>query len=158
MARSRGVSFKFEGGKEIQAALGQIATKAVARKTARRALEKAGEPIRGEWERGVDVDSGDLKKAIKVGKANRKDDRFGNKGDRVTAFVGVDLSINKRLSTYARIEEFGGHGEVANPAGRHAFETKKQEAVDRLGADLWNEIDATTQRASRKAARSAAKG
>ncbi len=151
------VQFRFEGGRELQAALGEIESMATRRGVARRALAKAAIPIRDEWASGVDVDSGDLKSSIKIGKANRKDNRRGNRGDVVSTYVGLDLSVNKRLSIYGHIEEFGGHSEPANPAGRNAFETKKQTAVDRLADDLRAELKATADRAARKAARQAAK-
>lgn len=155
---AKATAFKFEGGRELQAALAELGKPATIRATAMRALKRAAEPIQGAWAAGVDIDKGDLKSAIKIGKANRKDDRRGNRGDRVTAYVGVDLSVNKRLSTYARIEEFGGHNEVANPAGRQAFEGQKQAAVDRLADDLRTEITKTADRAAKRAARLAAKG
>ncbi|MDE0878923.1 MAG: HK97 gp10 family phage protein [Sphingomonas bacterium] len=156
MAKS--TAFKFEGGKALQRALGELGKPATIRATAKRALNRAAEPIRDAWEAGVDVDSGDLKSAIRIGKGPRREEKRGNRGDRVTTFVGVDLSVNKRLSTYARIEEMGGHNEVANPAGRRAFETQRQPAVDRLARDLSEEIDKTATRSARRAERLAAKG
>lgn len=149
--------FKFEGGKQLEAALkGLDISTARKRGIAGRALDVAAEPIRDEWADKVDVVSGDLKRSIKIGnraqtKATRKF-RRGAGQDIVERFVGIDASESEdgRLEIYAPIEEFGDEGQVANPAGRNAFETKKQEAVDRIGAALWADIQKTAAKAGRK--------
>lgn len=141
---------EFKGGKELEAALGELASQATRKNVAKRALRKAGEPIRAEWERLAPEDEGDLKRAIKVGEAIRG---YRTGGDVVTQFVGIDESQDRRLHIYAEVQEFGNGNHPAQPAGRPAWETKKQEAMDRLADDLWAEINQAAQRAARKAAR-----
>lgn len=143
---------KFEGGRQVEAALKELG-KAAARRTADRALRRAAEPIRQRWEDLVPVDQGDLKRSIKIGKAIASFQKRGNRGDVVTTFVGVDESEDARLHIYAEVEEFGNQSHQAQPAGRPAWEEKKMEAFDRLKDDLWDEIRKTAERAARKRAR-----
>ena len=146
---------KFEGGRQIEAALKDLG-KAAARRTADRALRRAAEPIRSRWEDLVPEDKGNLKRSIKTGKAISSFQKRGNRGDVGTTFVGVDESEDARLHIYAEVEEFGNESHPAQPAGRPAWEEKKQEAFDRLKDDLWDEIRKTAERQARKAAKKAA--
>lgn len=143
---------EFKGGAELEAALGRLKTKATARNTAERALKLAAQPIRDEWERLAPEDEGDLKRSIKIGKAV-KGFQKQSRGDTVLTFVGIDESIDKRLHIYAEVIEFGNSSHPAQPAGRPAWESQKQVALDRLADDLRSEILKTEARAARKAAR-----
>lgn len=145
----------FKGGRELEAALRDLGKKATAKNVARRALRKAAEPIREEWEQLVPEDQGDLKRSIKTGGAIRQFQSRANRGDVVTEFVGIDESQDRRLHIYAEVIEFGNESHPAQPAGRPAWEGKKQEAFDRLADDLRVEIDKAAARAARKAARQA---
>lgn len=111
---------------------------------ARRALENAAEPMRADWASKVDVESGDYRESIKVGnraatKATRRFKR-GAGQDIVERFIGIDATVNERLPVYAVIEEFGAPNQPANPAGRQAWESGKQAAMDSVGDHLWSEI------------------
>ncbi|WP_343347651.1 hypothetical protein WJT74_05160 [Sphingomicrobium sp. XHP0239] len=146
---------KFEGGRQLEAAFRELdITQARKKGIARRALDRAAEPIHDDWAAHVDKQSGDMKKSIKIGsrkatKANRKFARGAGK-DIVERFVGIDLTVNDRLAVYAPIEELGSEKQPANPAGRAAFESKKNVALDRLGDDLWEEIEKVAKRVNRK--------
>jgi hypothetical protein len=160
----------FKGGKELDAALREL-EKGAARRTAERALKSAAEPIRDDWVGGVDVQSSDMKRSIKIGKRaqTRATRRFrrGAGQDVVTQYIGIDASVNPRLAAgggdagtkrwtgYAFIEEFGDAGQPANPAGRRAWESQKMTAFNRLADDLRAEIMKTAERAARKAAKKA---
>ncbi len=141
----------------MEAALRELGNAGAARRTAERALKKAAEPIRDEWESLVPVDQGDLKRAIKIGRAIKAFQRT-SRGQVVKTFVGVDESQDARLHIYAQVQEFGNENNPAQPAGRPAWESKKYEALDRLADDLRTEIMKTAERAARKAARRAARG
>lgn len=150
------VSFKFEGGKALEKALGELGSKSTMKRTAERALKRAAEPIRAEAERLAPEDTGDLKQSIKVGKAikaYRTRDR-----DRAETFVGIDESSNRRLHIYAGVDEFGRDDQPARPYMRPAFESRKGVAVDRLADDLRTEIDISAKRLEKRAARLKAKG
>ena len=151
---------KFEGGKQLEQALRELDISQARKKgISRRALDKAAEPIRDDWQRNVDRDEGDLQRSIKIGnraqtKATRKFKR-GAGQDIVERYIGIDASEDKdgRLPVYAYIEEFGSEDEPANPAGRNAWERNKMKAFDRIGDDLWHEIEKVAKAEARKAAR-----
>lgn len=146
---------EFKGGLQVEAALRELASTATKKNVARRALRKAAEPIRAEWEALVPEDQGDLKRSIKVGRAIKALHGRANRGDVVTEFVGIDESQDRRLHIYAEVQEFGNDSNPAQPAGRPAWEGKKMESFERLADDLSTEIDKAAARAARKAARAA---
>jgi len=148
----------FQGGRELDQALADLGKRATAVNVGRRALRKAAEPIRDEWVRLAPEDQGDLKQAIKIGNAIKSENRRGNRGQTISQFIGIDESQNRRLHIYAEVQEFGSDSNPAQPAGRPAFDSKVQESIDRLGADLWSEINKAAERAARKTARLKAKG
>jgi HK97 gp10 family phage protein len=147
------VKVTFKGGRELEAALKELdMSTAKNRGVANRALDKAAVPIKDEWQRGVDVRKGVLRRSIDIGnraqtKATRK---FRRGSDTVERYVGVDLREDPvRLSIYAPIEEFGDKDQPANPAGRNAFETRKVEAMNLIGKTLWAEIEKIARRAKK---------
>ncbi len=143
----------FKGGKELEAALKALdLSTAKNRGVANRALDKAAVPIRDEWQQGVDVRKGVLRRSIDIG--NRAQTRATRKFRRgssvVERYVGVDLREDPvRLSIYAPIEEFGDKSNPPNPAGRNAFETKKVEAMNLISKTLWAEIEKVARRAKK---------
>src|SRR3990167_2813504 len=152
------MKFKFEGGKELDSALSELGKRSTARRVADRALRKAAEPVRDRWKELVDVDQGDLRRSIKIGKAIKSVNKIGNVGKTVTTFIGVDESEDRRLHIYAEIEEFGADHHLANPAGRNAWDQEKQTSLNMISSELKTEIEKTAARAARKTARLAAKG
>ena len=149
---------KFKGGRQIEAALRELdITTARKKGIARRALDKAAEPMAEKWRQGVDVERGDLKRSIKTGnraqtRATRKFNRGAGK-DIVERFIGIDKNEapEGRLEVYAYIEEFGDEDRPANPAGRAAFEAQKVPALDRIRDEMWAEINKTAKREAKKA-------
>jgi len=150
------VTVSFKGGKELEAALAELG-RSVGKRTAERALEKAAEPIRDEWIRLAPEKDGDLRKAIKIGRAVKGIQKRVAK-DQAVRFIGIDESQDRRLHIYAEIQEFGNKSNPAQPAGRPAWESKKGAALDRLADDLRAEIEKSAARAARKSARVAKRG
>ena len=146
--------FRFEGGRELDAALRNL-SKATARNVGRRALTTAAEPIAAKARVLAPKDEEDLESAIKVGKAIASFQRQGNRGDIVTVFVGIDESVDKRLHIYAEEQEEGNpdRGMAAQPYMRPAWDSEKEKAVERIAPELWAEIEAANARAARKRAR-----
>lgn len=130
---------------------------------ARRALERAAENVQGEWQRLVDVVSGDLRRSIKIGnRAQTKGTRRFKRGagqDIVERFIGIDPTEApaERLEAYSFIEEFGGPNQPANPAGRNAWENEKMNALHLISAEIRREIEKTAKVEARKTARLAAR-
>lgn len=133
-------------------ALGQAA----GRRTAMRALKLAAQPIQTMWHRLVPVDDGDLKRAVKIGRAIKGIQKRIPK-DTVQTFVGIDESEDRRLHIYAEVQEFGNESNPAQPAGRPAFDQQKLNAFERLAGDMLSEIEKTAKREARKTARLARK-
>jgi len=154
------MKLKFEGGKQLEAALRNLDISQARKKgIARRALDQAAVPIRDTWQRRVDVIQGDLKRSIKIGnraqtRGTRKFKRGGG-ADIVERYIGIDDSEDKdgRLHIYAEIEEFGDENRPANPAGRTAWESKKVESFNMIADTLRAEIDKTAKAEARKAAK-----
>lgn len=152
------MKIEFKGGRQLEQALRELdISTARKRGIASRALDQAAVPIQQKWQQGVDVDEGDLKRSVKIGnraqtKATRKFKR-GAGQDIVERYIGIDASEDSegRLAIYSYIEEFGDENQPANPAGRAAWESKKQEAFDKIGPVLWDEIEKTARREARKA-------
>lgn len=149
--------FKFEGGKELEAALMALSSKVTARNIGTRALKKAADPIAAKARILAPKDEHDLEQSIKVGKAIAAFQRDGNRGDYIATFVGIDESIDRRLHIYAAEQEHGNpaRGLEAQPYMRPAWDSEKTKAVDRIAPELWNEIVAANARAARKAERKA---
>lgn len=150
-------AFKFEGGKDLEAALMNLATKATARNVGKRGLTTAAEPIAAKARLLAPKDEHDLESAIKVGKAIGAFQRDGNRGDYIAVFVGIDESVDKRLHIYAAEQENGNpdRGMEAQPYMLPAWLSERQNAVKLIGPALWGEIVSTNERAARKAARRA---
>ena len=148
-------SFKFEGGKELEAALMSLGKTVTARNVGARALKLAADPIAVKALVLAPKDERDLEQSIKVGKAIAAFQRDGNRGDYVATFVGIDESVDKRLHIYAAEQENGNpdRGMKAQPYMRPAWDSEKHKAVDRVAPALWDEISKAAARAAKKAAR-----
>lgn len=145
-------SFKFEGGKELEAALFDLG-KATAKNVARRVLRKAADPIVTKARMLAPKDEGDLEKSIKAGRAIGRFQRAGNRGDEVSVFVGIDESIDRRLRIYAGVQERGNDNNRPQPYMRPAWDAEKYKSVDRIAPELWDEISKAAARAAKKAGR-----
>lgn len=161
----------FSGGREIEAALREIGSKATAKNVGRRALLKAAEPIRDKAQQLAPDDPKTgagkfLPESIKAAPGRR------NKGDRVWAVIGIDASDDPATEkprqgggTYrdpgvagvAVIQEFGAPAAnvPAQPFMRPAWEAEKAATPQRIADELWIDLEKTAQRAARKKARQA---
>jgi HK97 gp10 family phage protein len=146
-------SFRFEGGKELEAALRALGKTATARNVGIRALKIAAEPIAEKARLLAPKDERDLEQSIKVGRAISAFQRDGNRGDYIATFVGIDESVDKRLHIYARIQEEGDAANPPQPYMRPAWDSEKHKAVDRMAPALWEEIAKANARAAKKAAK-----
>lgn len=147
------MKMSFTGAAELQTAFAALKDNATRRRVADRALRKAAEPIRDAAIALAPEETGDLKKAIKIGKAIKAYQRSANRGQEVTTFIGIDESVNRRLHIYAEIDEFGKEGTPAQPYMRPAWEANRQAALDTIAAITGEEITKTAARAARKAAK-----
>lgn len=180
---AKAVSVKVEGLKELDKALGEL-TKATARNTLRRALTSAAEPMRAAAERNAPMDTGELKRSIKL--SSKIDNRAGKAefaavmrsgGTKAAArsalrvarraqgigesfaevFMGPEKG-GKRQSIKAIVQEFGSSKQASQPYMRPAFDSEAQTVINNVGKELAKEIDKSVQRARARALKKAAKG
>ncbi len=165
------VKFDFKGGKELQAAFAALGDKEMLRRMGLGALDRGAEPIRDDAIDRAAEDKGVLKRAIKIGenKLGRKFQRW----DKLFRWVGIDskvksprLAKKKRtkrgrrrlargsgVAAYSIFVEKGTSDTRAQPFMRPAYESKKHEAVRRIGVELWRAIDIVGRRRAKLAAR-----
>lgn len=149
---------EFKGGRELEAALRELNSRATEKNVARRALDKAAIPIRDEAQQLAPDDPKtaegvSLVTAIKIGERalGRRNRAFRAGKGVVERYVGIDPTVNRHVAFYSEIQEFGLGSWKPQPYMRPAWETKKGEALDRLADDLRLEIQKAADRAARKA-------
>lgn len=131
------------GFKELADALKQLPQR-VARKHLRGSTSKGAAVVRNEARLLAPKDTGEMSKDIQV-------KRERTEGDHIASFsVYVRVGRKSRLAGRARnvdkdsfywiFQEFGTAKKAAQPFLRPAFESKKEEAVDAIGAELDKRI------------------
>lgn len=153
---------KVEGLKELEAALEELGSKAVARGVLRRVLTRRGQPL-ADTMRALapdDPDTGgnDLRSSIavstKLSPRQRRLHRKETKDDRAFAEVFVGAGPLPQ----AHLQEFGTSHHGPQPFARPAWDEHKGRILDGLKDDLWKEVEKTAKRRAARAARLAAKG
>lgn len=147
------VSFKIEGLRELDAALGEF-KKATAKAIIRRTLKKAAEGMAAAAERNAPVLSGQLRESIAIGtKLTRRQARLAKK-DPDKDFVTVYMGPNNPAAVP---QEFGTFDQKAQPFMRPAFAAEAENTIGRVRDIMRTEIDKTVERARKRAMRAAAK-
>lgn len=177
------VTVKFEGGKALDEALGEL-TKATGRNVLRKVLMRAGQPMADTASALApdDPNTGapDLHTSITVstkvknttGNAEYREvlQNFGSKEEAVGAmrdarraaagegsfadvYVGPDVK-----QFHAHLQEFGTINHSPQPFMRPAFDQQKGRVLEIIASDLGAEIEKAAKRARRKAAKLAAMG
>ncbi len=149
-------SFKIEGLRELDAALGEMSkatAKAVLRRTGIKALQPMAETARGLAPDDPSTGGKDLKNSISVGtKLNARQKKMAKK-DEGKAFVTVYMGTNDVAGVQ---QEFGNVNHGPQPFMRPAFQAEAQGTIDRVAKDLGSEIEKTATRlAKRRAAKAA---
>jgi HK97 gp10 family phage protein len=144
---------KFEGGRELEAALKEL-PRATGRSVVRRTLKQAAEPVRRSWQAKAPQLTGQLKGSIIVGiKLTKRQARSVKKAGKSTSEIHIGTSDPAGLMT-----EFGNMHQAAEPSGRPAWAATQDDALRIIGGELRNQIEKARVRLARKAARAAAKG
>jgi len=156
-------AFKFEikGLKEIMHTLDQLPTESMKKTAVRNALKKAALPIEDaarENARNIKMKSQEIADSIKTSTSVKRSQRKKADRSRVTVYVGSThpLSHLFEFGTAQRFTERGAYrGFIpAMPFLRPAWDSNKKIALDRIGEELWKEI----QKAARRLAKKAEKG
>lgn len=120
-------SFTFTGGQELQKALEQLPAR-VSKRFQLEALEHAAEPMRRAME---------LKAPVEPGKPDLRDTMVISRARGVDAKAAVVAVGPSRKGWHGSFQELGTAHVAPQPFVRPAFAEKAQEAMQRLGADIW---------------------
>ena len=140
------------GFKELEKGLERL-SKAVGKGVLRRGLKKASQPI-AELANEIAPKgaTGEFSKSFSYStRLNKRQGRLHRKmfrGDRasVEGFVGTNDPAGVQ-------QEFGNQNHDPQPSLRPAWDAEALPTLDRLGKDLWSELDKSIIRANRKAAK-----
>lgn len=147
-------------------------SKAAGKGALRRSLEKSAAPMVDLAKSWVPVDDGDLRDSITVGvklakrQAGQHRKMFQDDRASVEMFLGPSYNLGAG-GRHGHLVEFGtkphinggkyagtqNPGTAPQPFMRPAFDQDVRKMLDRLGEDLWVEIEKSVLRAERKAAR-----
>lgn len=170
------VTVRFDGARELQAALQSLGREATQKASLRRALKKAAEPIAVAARANAPVRLGDLRDSIIVGTKVAGGDvgtrafaaalrSGGTQAEAVTALrdarrgqSAVFMYVGPGQHPQAVLQEFGTVHHVPQPFMRPAWDAEGMKTLDRLAAELWADIQRTARRQARRAARAAARG
>jgi HK97 gp10 family phage protein len=125
------VKLTFTGGKEIEARLRELGG-AVAGRLGVNATKAGARVIAAAARQRVPVVTGRLKKGITV----VGDDDLRRQGGSTRAAYATVKGVR-----YAHLVELGTAHSAAKPFLRPALDESGQEAVDRMGANLWGGIE-----------------
>lgn len=123
------VTMRFEGGKELDAALKSLSTR-VSRKIQREALYDAAEPMRRAM----------------AAKAPRGDPRPPNLKDTLTISDAREEGAQavavgpSKAAWYGSFQEFGTANHPAQPFARPAFDEKAETALQILAREIWTAL------------------
>lgn len=143
---------KLEGFSELEAELDNL-SKAAGKGVLRRSLKKAAKPTAELMRTGAPERSGDLKESIAVSdklstrEASQHRRMFRNDRASVEMFVGAGPLPQ------AHVTEFGNEKQAPQPWARPAWDRDQKGMLDRLGKDLWSELQKSLARAARRAAK-----
>ncbi len=154
------VSVKLEGFSELEKELERL-TKAAGKGVLRRSLKKAAQPMadlmQGMAPRGESAEdklAESIAVSTKLSKRQATQHRRMFRNDKAS----VEMFVGPGPDPAAWNQEFGNVNHGAQPFVRPAWDQDKDAMLDRLGKDLWSELEKSIKRAERKAARQAAKG
>jgi HK97 gp10 family phage protein len=137
------LTLEFKGARELEAALMELTT-ATAKNVARRALKKAGEPVRAKAESLAPEAEGDLEKAVSIStKARRHRAAPGT----VEVYIGVATDEGQ----VGALQEFGNINHSAQPFMRPAWHPMRFQVLNEIGANMMIEVEKSAARARRKA-------
>lgn len=144
------VIVKTTGFKDVDAALAKIEKKATQKAVMRRALKTAAQPMADAAKSKAPRDDGTLQASIGVStklsgrqkKLHRK--LFRNDKAAVEMFVGAGP-----LSS-AHNQEFGNEHHGPQPFMRPAWDQEGRKTLDRLGTEMWSEIEKQTKRTAKR--------
>lgn len=144
-------TFKIEGLKDLQDALAEF-PKATGKAVLRRALLKAGQPIKDAAAARAPRLRGKLQMSVGAGtKLSRRQKRMHQPESSVEVFVGAGALVQ------AITQEFGTVNHPPQAFMRPAWDGNRHQAMSSIKDELSDEIMKTAKRRAQKAARDLAK-
>jgi HK97 gp10 family phage protein len=141
------VTVKFEGGKQLDAALSQF-TETKRRSIGRKALDEAGQIMAKSMREKAPVDEGGLRESIDVGGVLARGPKKAHpKKAEQERYVGPSNHPK------AVQQEFGNENHAAQPFARPAMDETKDAVLKRISDELWVGIEKAANAAARKAAK-----
>ena len=144
------LTIKTSGFKEIEAALQRLEKASTQKAVMRRALKKAAKPLADAAEARAPKATGDLKNSITISTklSDRQKSRHRKmfKNDR----AAVEMFVGAGPVSSAHNQEFGNENHGPQPFMRPAWDTEAQPTLERLGNEMWAEIEKQARRAARK--------
>lgn len=141
-------NFKFEGGRELEAALKKL-PRATAKNVTRRVLKKEGQPIAEDARDNAPTLSGRLRDDVTVGtRLNRRQAAMARRLGK--AQVEVHIGVNDPAGVQ---NEFGNEHQAPQPFFRKAWDSNSANVLRGIASGLWTEIEKSAKRLARKAAR-----
>ncbi len=151
-------TFSTSGFADLDRALAEIEKAATAKAIMRRSLKRAAQPIADMAAAAAPELSGQLGKSVavstKLSKRQKAKHRKMFKNDK----AAVEMFVGAGPLSSAHTQEFGTEHNAPQPFMRPAWDAEGKPTVDRLGKEMWSELEKTAKRAAAKAARLAAKG
>jgi HK97 gp10 family phage protein len=147
MAKPTTTTVRFEGGKELAAAL-QALPASVQGPVVYMALLESGEPMRAEIARLAPYEPGapDLRANIVMNQTGRVGNVSGGSSRSATATEHVIAIGPAKEFFYGLFQEYGTVRHGAQPFMRPGFDTQSGRVVDTLGQRLWALIEAAAKR------------
>jgi HK97 gp10 family phage protein len=154
------VTVKFEGGREIDAALQSLvddfdASKTVVRNTMQRALVEAGQVTADAASQMAPDDpntpSPDLHTSIAAGTRLTPRQKKLQKRDPSKSFAEAYVGATEEVNAYAHLVEFGDANQSPQPFLRPAWDSTKDQVLGSIRGFLEKQIAKSAERARRKA-------
>ena len=143
----RGVKVEVLGLKELDEALNAF-TPGKRRAIGRKALDEGGQITARAARTLAPVDEGNLQESIDVsGVLSRRQRGLHSKVDEQERFIGPGTHPQGHL------REFGSDGHPPQPFMRPAWDSTKNQVLQRIGDELWLGVARETERMNKKAAK-----
>lgn len=147
------MTVKTTGLKDVDAALAKIEKKATQKAVMRRALKTAAQPMADAAKSKAPRDDGDLQASIgvstKLSDRQKKLHRKLFRNDK----AAVEMFVGPGQLPQAHNQEFGNEHHGPQPFMRPAWDQEAMPTLERLGQEMWSEIDKQAKRAAKKAAK-----
>jgi len=139
----------FEGGREMERQLARL-KQGTAKGAMRRALRNSAKPMAELMKGGMRRDQGDLADSVTI--TSKLSPRQASLRRRMFSDErsAIELSVGPGPLPQAITEEFGTVNQAPHASVRPAWDADHMALLDRLGREMWTEIEKTIGRAAKR--------